>query len=314
MDELGSLYRDGAARVIEDGTFPGIRDRSAAQEQAQRVLDTVDDKHGTLARRIIATGSPAYQRAFGKAVMSGNTDTLNTEERAALSTAGVDGGYAVPFDLDPTVILTSSGVINPLRAISRVAQIAGNTWQGLTNAGITVTRSTEASEVDDNSPGNFGQPEVKVQRVTGFIPFSMEIEQDWSALRAEMTLMLQDAKDTEEAQSFLTGDGNDPNAEGLLTGATGITRVATASTFAATDLYAVEEALAPRYRTMARWVASRAFYNTVRSLGANSDGGNLWVRLGRRAPPGAHRLLGPRGVGDARARARHQRLAAGGAR
>lgn len=290
MDDMAGLYRSNAMRAVEQARFPGAKDRSAAQAQVEHLLNTVDDEHGSLARRILTTGSPTYDRAFGKAAKALSVNGLTGEEQRALS-LGTDsaGGYAVPFDLDPTVILTSAGVIDPLRQVSRVEQITGKEWQGITSAGITVTRKAEAAQSTDDSP-SFGQPTCKTSRVDGFVPFSVEIDADWTRMRSELTTLLADAKATEEADSFINGDGsanagtgNEP--EGLLTGVTATVQIADNAALDSDDLYNLEEAVPNRYRARSKFMARRAFYNMVRALGSDSDGGNLWVRLADGLPP-----------------------------
>src|SRR5690606_7566553 len=286
FDDLGGLYRDHAMRAVEISRFPGTKDREGAQSQVARLLDSIDDKNGTLARRILVSGSPVYERAFGKAVLAGNTNGLTTEERTALA-LGTDtnGGYAVPFMLDPSVILTSDGSINPLRRIARVVQIGGKEGQGLTSSGITVSRDSEASEVSDDGP-TFAQPTVRTVKVQGFVPFSIEIEQDWATMRSEITMMLADAKETEEATSFVTGDGTGNNPGGVPGSLDYATcQVDGGGSFTSAELYKVEEDLAPRWRARASWMANRSIYNRIRQLSSASDGGDLWVRLGQGLPP-----------------------------
>lgn len=293
VDDLPALYRDNAMRAVEGARFPGAKDRSAAQEQVERLLDSVDDEQGSLARRILTTGSPTYDRAFGKAMKAQSTNGLSGEEMRALSLGtNSEGGYAVPFELDPTVILTSAGVIDPLRSVARVEQITGKEWQGITSAGISVTRKAEAAEAVDANP-SFAQPTVRTSRVDGFVPFSVEIEADWARMKAELTTLLADAKATEEADSFINGDGtanagtgNEP--EGLLTGVTATVQIndgGAGALLTSDDLYNLEEAVPNRFRARSRFLARRSFYNAVRSLGADSDGGNLWVRLADGLPP-----------------------------
>jgi HK97 family phage major capsid protein/HK97 family phage prohead protease len=284
IDDLPKLYRDNAMRAIEQGRFPGAKDRSAAQAQVEKLLDSVDDEKGTLARRILTTGSPVYDRAFGKMLAQNGQGGLTSEEQRALS-LGTDsaGGFAVPFQLDPSIILTSAGVNDPLRQISRVEQIVGKEWQGVTSAGVTVGRSGEADESDDDS-FTLGQPTVQATRVDAFVPFSLELEADWARMKSEITMVLADAKRTEEATSFMTGNGTPPNPEGLLTGTTNNVDPATASTFAVGDVYATEEALDDRWLDNATWLAHRSFYNAVRQLDT-SGGSNLWVRLADGLPP-----------------------------
>ncbi len=290
-EEYRSLIRDGAKRAVERATIPGYGvDEAKAKEAAMRLLQSVDNKRGDLARRFLETGSDLYMRAFGKAVQAGNTGVLTPQEHSALtaraaSTADAEGGFAVPFTLDPSVILTSDGSVNPLRQIARVQQITGTTWQGVTSAGITVARSAEAAEASDDAP-SLAQPTVTPTRVAAFVPFSIEVDQDWSGLRSEMTMMLQEAKDDEEADSFVVGDGVDPNPNGVVsTLSDSPSRVLTATTsvFASEDVYAVSEALPPRFRSRASWLGNIAAYNAIRQFAA-ADGHDLWERIGADQP------------------------------
>ncbi|WP_258177318.1 phage major capsid protein [Streptomyces solincola] len=282
VDEMAGLYRDNAMRAIEQGRYAGVN-KEAAQERISHLLDTVDDKHGTLAKRVLQTGSPLYERAFGKLASSLSPDGLTTEERAALAVGtGPTGGYAVPFALDPTLILTSSGRINPLRRYARVESITTKAWQGVTTAGITVSRSAEAAEVASNEP-TLDQPEVTPTRVTGFIPFSIEIDQDWNQMRSEMARLLQDAKDEEESVSFVTGSGTGTNPQGIVTGATTLVESATTNTFVAGDVYKLEEALPPRWREGAHFLGNKMIYNKIRQFAA-TDGHALWTRIGAGQP------------------------------
>ncbi len=280
VDDVARLTTDYARRAIEQARFPGVEDRSKSQAHVARLLDTKDDENATLARRILATGSPTYDRAFGKAVKASRTDGLTAEEQRALS-LGTDsaGGFAVPFDLDPTIILTSDGVVDPLRQIARVEQIVGKQWQGVTSAGVTASRAAEAAQSSDNAP-TLGDETVDTTRVHGFVPFSMELELSWSAIKSEITMLLADAKATEEADSFINGDGAAPNPNGLLDATVGITAGSnvTANTFSSSVLYDLEEALPPRFRNKAVWLGNRAVYNATRQLDTGG-GADLWVRL-----------------------------------
>lgn len=291
MDDLPGILRDRAMRAVELAQFPGAPNREDAQERAAHLVETVDDEHGTLARRMLQTGSPLYNRAFGKMMQKLSVNGLSGEESRALA-LGTDaaGGYAVPFQLDPTVILTSSGVINPLRQLARVVQIVGKKWEGVTSAGVTVTRGAEGDEAPDSTP-TLAQPSADTQRVQGFVPFSVELEQSWNAMRGEITMLLQDAKDTEEATSFITGDGTGTNPGGLIgTMATGSKVGQTGAAGSLTvpdDVFAVEQALPPRFRPNASWMANKAIYNKIRSAAQSKGGlaGDLWVRLAAGQPP-----------------------------
>lgn len=285
-DDYLQLVRDNASRAIERANYTRMVAKEDAQTSAQKLLDTVDDENATLAHRMLRTGSALYERAWSKTVAAGTPQMLSGEEYRALS-LGTDGsgGYAVPFELDPTVILTSPGVINPLRSIARVEQIVGKEWMGVVSAGTSVTRSAEASEASDNS-FTLTQPTVKTNRVAGFIPFSYELAESWSQVRSEITRALVDAKGREEATSFMLGDGTGNNASGILgtVGSGSYVAATPGQAFTASDVYHLEESLDPRWRNAnAKFVAHRANYNKIRQFD-QYGGAQLWQRIGAGMP------------------------------
>lgn len=155
--------------------------------------------------------------------------------------------------------------INPLRQISRVVSIVGKEWQGVTSEGVTVTRTSEGDEATDDSP-TLEQPVVRANRVQAFIPFSIEVGQDWSSLQSEMGRLIADAKDVEEAASFALGDSVGTNASGVITtmDAGSVIQTAGSGTFAIADVYSFLEAVPPRYQPRLRALASLAIINKVR--------------------------------------------------
>jgi HK97 family phage major capsid protein len=267
-------YRDRAMRAVELAHFPDVLPKQRAQDHVARLLDEFDTPDGQLARRILRTGSPQYRAAFRK-WMTGVPMT-NEEQRAfSLSTTGIP----VTFTLDPTIIPVSSSVVNPLRAISNVEQIVGsNEWRGVTAAAITASRAAEAAVNTDNTP-TLAQPAIVCSRVQAFVPFSVEAEGDWPGMDAGLARLFADSKDDEEATAFATGNGTPPNPYGVLTGATGTTAASTGLTITAANLYALEAALAPRFRPRASFVANRAMYNIIRALDT-AGGAQLWLRVG----------------------------------
>jgi HK97 family phage major capsid protein len=252
--------RDRAMKAIDIARFPVGTNRSAAQEHMTNLLDSVEEP-SYLARRILTTGSPTYARAFGKAVMGAY---LSGEEQRALSLTGAAGGFAVPITIDPTVIPISNSSVNPLREISTIVQITGDEWRGVTSGAVTVAYAAEATETTDNAP-TIAQPTISTEKAQAFIPFSIEIGQDWSGMQASMARLLQEGKDDLEADKFFTGSGtNEPF--GVITGATTTVTATTGQTFDAEDLYRLEAALPPRYRARARFTANRAIYNAIRQF------------------------------------------------
>lgn len=284
-DHVERLH-DNARRAVERAVFPGpAGQRESLQVHVSHLLEHVDDRHGTFARRVLATGAPTYDRAFGKMLTQG-AHALSPEENRAMSVGtGAEGGFAVPFQLDPTVILTDDGTLSPLRRISRVEQITSKTWQGITSSGITVSRSSEGAEAADNS-FTVAQPEVSPQRVIADVRFSVELDQDWTQLRSEIARLLADAKMQEEDAAFVTGDGtgNNPGGVAATLPSTSEVALATPGALVVDDLYNLEAELQPRFRGRGQLLANKSTYQVVRGLGTGSDGGDLWVRLASGQP------------------------------
>jgi len=137
VSEVSQAYRDGAMTLVERMHFahPDSK-RERDQENVERLLDRFDGEARPLARRIIATSGASYKREFTTYLM---TRQPGPEMQRAVGIGSQGGGYPVPIDLDPTVILTSSGVINPVRQIARVVQTTGNVWEGVSSAGVVAS-------------------------------------------------------------------------------------------------------------------------------------------------------------------------------
>lgn len=287
-----ALMRDGALKASEQAFYPhslATPERSVGHihkllslPMPEKAIENGFDP-GLFARHLLATGSPVYQRAFAKVLAD---LPMTTEERAAIATVGTTttGGYAVPYQLDPTILLTSDGSVNPLRQISRVEQInVGNTWKGVTSAGVTASYGTEAVAVTDGSP-TLGQPEVTVRKAKALIKFSIESGEDWSGLQTAMARLLQDAKDTLEADKFVNGTGsNEP--EGVLYGIAATYNVGTTGDgFDTEDLGVITTRLPDRWEPRARWLAHRAMYTEAERLDRAAGGGSIYRPLAAGEP------------------------------
>lgn len=275
--------RGRISRAVDLAHFPDTIERSAAQAHVMRLFERFagddggqgvgNDDGNAFARRVLTTGSPAYKRAFSKTIAG---RPLSPDEQRALALGGTVQ-YAVPYTMDPTVIPTSNWSVNPFRAISRVETIMGNTWNGVTSAGVTAAYEAESAEVADGTP-TLVQPTLTVEKAHAFVPFTIEAGDDWGGLQTEMARMFADAKDDLEAEKFTTGSGtNEPF--GLLTGATTTVTSATGGAFVIADLYGTEAALPARFRPRAQWVANRAIYQKIRQFDT-AGGAGLWVQLG----------------------------------
>ena len=281
----GKELRDRARRVVEIADIPGeyVED-AAAKTQIAKLLKR-EPEDGRFSRYLLATDSPAYKRAWAKALAQGGMSLLTRDEQAAIISAKAaeramsltttSGGFAVPFVLDPTIIQTGSGAINPYRSIANVINITVDEWRGVSSAGLTATFQAEASAVTDASP-TLAQPTVSTEMARAFVPFSIEIGMDWAGFAGEMANMFADSKDVLEAAKFATGTGtNEPF--GVITGATTVFTASNTNALVVADVYGVHNALGPRFRRNANWTLNNAVADRIRQLDT-AGGANLWIQ------------------------------------
>jgi HK97 family phage major capsid protein len=236
-------------------------------------------KQGALiARHILLTGSPEYHDAFYD-YMSNPTDNV---QRAALSLTNANGGYLVPFTLDPSVILTNSGSANPYRQISAIKTTATNTWNGVSSAGMNAAWLAEAGVVADASP-TFSNISITPQKAAAWVFGSYEILED-SDFESELPTLLADAKDRLEEAAFTTGSGTG-QPKGIITAATTLVtgHKATGTGLDVSDLYSTQAALPARFRRRAAWVMAISMINTARQFDT-AGGSSYWTTLGQGSP------------------------------
>jgi HK97 family phage major capsid protein len=134
---LGGL-RDRAMRTMERAVQAGLP--ASAAEVVERLADNGTDlERSWVSRWVTDTGSPEYRSAFGKLLMHGEqragleftaperaafdrVTRLKGEQRA-MSLTDSSGGFLVPFELDPTIILANAGSTNPLLQIANVKTV-----------------------------------------------------------------------------------------------------------------------------------------------------------------------------------------------
>ncbi len=288
--EVAAELRSRALSAIEK--MQGANDR--VREAATMIVERFDDKESRIAKLALATSSPAYLRAWSK--MARNLGhALSDDERNALenvramSLTDTAGGYLVPFQLDPTVIITSAGSRNDIRQAARQVVATGDTWNGVSSAAVSWSWDAEAAEVSDDST-TFAQPSIPVYKAAGFVPISIEALEDEQNVTQEVARLLAQGKDDLEAVAFITGSGSG-QPTGIVTALTGTGSVVSAATddvFALADVYSLQGALPARYRPRASWLANNLIYNKVRQFDT-SGGGGFWTNLNADRPP---QLLG----------------------
>lgn len=276
-EEAAREMRDRSLRAIERWTFPhGRADADAVRGHLAELIDT-DDGSGTLCKRLLTAGSPRHQELFARAARGG---MLRPEEKRAMSLDGPDGGFAVPPQLDPTIVPTSSGVINPLRAISRVETTTSHIWKGVTGEGPKARYRAEGTEAEEGKV-ELAQPELKMETADWWEPAAYELAQDWGGLEPQLASMLQRAKDELEADAFLIGDGED-EPFGLLVGATETVETAAKETFVAKDLEALEDDLPDGFLANGSWLGHRKTFKRIQ--GFPTEGAPIWNKVPGQLP------------------------------
>ncbi len=302
------LLRSSALRAIDGAEL--VHTQYANRTQCGDALNELirGDDSGEVSRRILGTGAQAYRRFFHK-YLTGGFPTP-TEELAAdyvqrfgaltgLGATTTTGGFATVYELDPTIMPTSNGAINPYRSIGKVVKTTSNEWRAVTSAGTQAVMAGEATAVAEGGPV-LAQPAAIVQKAHGYVSFSIEAGEDIANLDNQLGAMFVDAKDLLEAQKFTTGAGTTIFPQGITIGAAASTlATGTTTVLAAADLYGLEAALPARFRPNASWVMNRFITNKVRAIdtagGAQLYTPNITIGLenynGPSQPVG-YRLLG----------------------
>ena len=278
--------RDRALKVIE-GKENTRHLRDDQREKADRVLRTSNqDCDGSFVGRLmLLTENDDYRSAFVKLVTQPNAvltadeaRAVNayTEFRAMSGSTDASGGYGVPVLIDPAIILTAQGSLNPFRRLARVETVTTDAWRGVSSAGVSWSYGAEASRASDNSP-TLDQPVVNVHEAKGFIPFSIRVGQDYPGFADEMSTLLVSGYDEKQAQVFATGAGDGSNEPfGILTALDANTNVEVSVTtdgaFGGADINKVWGALPDRWKANATWVMNYDVANEVASFG---NGNNL---------------------------------------
>jgi HK97 family phage major capsid protein len=272
--------RDQALGVIENH-YPSHLSSHAATR-----LDNIvrADTHGNVnARYITAVGNPAYLTAFTKMLADPTTGHLRfseeeveavrlvsqvQEERAMSIGTGSAGGFGVPFTLDPSIILTGSGALNPVRDLARVLTITSRDWKGVSSDGVTAGYVAEAVEATDASP-TLVQPAISTSQWRAFVPFSIELSQDYAGLVDELTQLIADARSVMDATQFLTGNAtNSPGGILNIGGTGGLTttqrvQTTTVATYAVGDPWLLKAGLAPRFLANTTFAAAPGTWDTT---------------------------------------------------
>jgi HK97 family phage major capsid protein len=267
--------RDRALRVMERDRLATAHLADDQKTQIERMMRSDPN----IARRIIVTENEDYRTAWMKLVTEPHP-FLEPEEiravrawqefRAASETTTTAGGFGIPVFIDPSIILTAQGSSNPFLALARQVTVNTNQWKGVSSGGVSWSFQTEAATVSDNA-ATMAQPIVLVHMARGFIPYSIEVGEDYPAFASEMSTLLASGYDELLVEKFTTGTGSS-EPFGILTSlsasASVRVTVTTVGEIGAPDPYKVWKAVPQRFRRNASWVMSVGVNNAIRQIGA----------------------------------------------
>jgi HK97 family phage major capsid protein len=277
---------------IRSMTAPAARDLALRKLDARDSAEHLTDHQKTqlertlrrdtdIARRLLVTETEQYRSAWMKLVTQ-TYPILDDDERNAVArwneyramAEGVttSGGFGIPVLIDPSIILTAQETDNPFLALARQVPVNTNMWKGVSSAGVTWSFETEGTAVSDDTPV-LAQPTVPVWMARGFIPFSIEVGQDYPTFADEMQTLLAAGYDELLVDKFTRGTGT-TEPRGLLTAlsANTNTRVAltTAGSIGSPDPYKAWAALPQKFRRNAAWLMSVDVNNKIRQLGTTN--------------------------------------------
>lgn len=216
---------------------------SDAAQHATELVEKKGTSFGTaVARQMLMTGAPEYLAAFEQYVQ----DPAGFSQRAALSLTPANGGYLVPFTLDPTIILTNASSANPYRRYATIKTTATNNWNGVTSAGVSAEWTAEGTEAADATP-TVGQLTITPQKADAYLFGSFEVLAD-SDFATQLPELLADAKDRLEESAFAVGTGSGM-PYGVIPRGTSANRSGTTTGPAAQDVYSTMGALPARWRS-----------------------------------------------------------------
>lgn len=273
-----------------------VRSFGTTDEHREGALRTLE-RNPDAAAHVLIYGSPAYRSAWGKAMRaagSGGYASLTPEEVGALALAnefersaradysltGANGGYMLPTLLDPTIIPTGTAVKNPIRRIARVEQITQNVWHGV-SAGLATSYWTAEAAAMTAGNNTLASPAVTASKLTTYLPGSYEIFED-SNLQAQLPAAIAESMDYVEQSAFISGSGSGA-PKGIITAISataGSTVTATTrgsfTTASAVDVYAVANAVSPRFEDSSTWVGNKSQFNVINQMSPSGGGSLFW--------------------------------------
>ena len=270
--------RDAAMRILDTADSDLVSDGNKSHLETMVRSRSVNVDGDAIARRILLTENEHYRSAFAKGVTQAQP-AFTSEEAKALSefraaSIGTDsaGGFGVPVLIDPTILITSGAADVPVLRVARIETITNDEWKGVSSAAAAWSWDGEAGEVSDDMT-TLAQPNVVAHKAQAFIPYSIEVGQDYPNFAAEMSRLLDQGYIDLMASATITGSGSSAPF-GIFTALDANTNVevvvTTDGAFGAVDIDKVWAALPERYRRNAVWLMNVDVENEIRAFGSGT--------------------------------------------
>lgn len=193
---------------------------------------------------------------------------------AALGVGG--GALPAPVEIDPTLILTSPGVSDPISDRATNVQITGYKYSAAVAGAVTAAFGQEGTEIGDATP-TVALQSIQPQRASAFVQYSIEASQDWSA-SSELGGAMNAAKQELEGLKFVSGAGEGSyEPQGLVTGATVTVAAGGTVSLALADMTGTQQALSPRFQQNAVWLGNLTTRNAIDQLVKQADSSNARI-------------------------------------
>jgi HK97 family phage major capsid protein len=245
-------------------------DRDAAAI-ARRLLVTESDAYRSAFRRSVTEEKPSYSAAESWAINQAR-DVLGDESRAAGESGSF--GLAVPATIDPTIILAAQAADAPVVQLARLVTITSDVYRAVTSPGVTWAVKSEAAVMPSDAAPTLAQPSIPVEAAVAWLPYSVELGQDYPQWAEEAAAVL--GKGYVDLLANQSVVGTTP--QGVMTAMVGTTTspshivVTTSGSLGAVDCRAAWAALPQRFRPNATWLMAPTVETLVRKFaGANSE-------------------------------------------
>lgn len=289
---LADIEKKGVADILTSEQVDKIN------SELTRLSDLATELQKKAARPVVGAGTQLsveaeeHKKAFNAYLRKGEDNGLHAIEAKAISVGTpADGGYALPEEIDRTIVDLMID-ISPLRGIANVVRVGTPDWKKLVNvhgassgwvgetAARPATNTPQLSEVTFPMGEIYANPQATQQSLEDLF-FDVEA---WLAAEVSTEFAYR------EGLAFISGDGTN-KPKGFLAGTTPVSTADGARAFGtlqyiasgqaaalptSTDIFLdVVYALKAGYRANARWVMSKALLAAVRKY-KDTTNNYLW--------------------------------------